>query len=77
MGSSTSNPYVTDSLSGWSTNDQSSILVTNEDVSVVNSVLSENVRLFMTEGWSRNYSEAHQHDYLHKKRCTISLGNKP
>ena len=40
--------------------------MTNDDASAVTSVLSDNVRLFMAEGWARIYSDEQKLHYLHK-----------
>ena len=73
-GSTTSTLCLTASSSGWSTNEQSSSLVTNEDASAVTSVRSEYFHLFIDEGWgsdtllSRNYLTA-----MHKEFRTVEM----
>ena len=74
-GSTTSTSGLSASTSGWSTNDWSSSLVTNEDVSAVIIVRGDNSYTSKVDGWERCYSPDHKGNYFHKIG-KIKVGNR-
>ena len=57
MGATTSTSGIHISTSGWSTNDRTSILVTNEDVGVVTSFRSDNGCYSKEDRWESCYDQ--------------------